>query len=388
MSYSLNFYLKSLKIMNKSLISIWGICSFVLLFSSCDKSKENNDPCQSDFDQNAMFTNIADNIIIPDYKTLSTSLDEMTNKIQLLIEAPNESKLLDAQSSFRETYYNWQRVALYSFGPAESEMLRENFNYFPANTSQIDQRILDNDFEFNQIESYDKGLPAVDYLLYGIGGESNSQQLDFINQNQSSLELYFNEISFMMNESIQKVIQDWEVFYRDQFIENIGTAEGTSMSLLINNFNKQYELIKRDKIGIPAGIFTLNIPNPTKVEAYYSQISSHLALGALQACWDFYLGKDLQGNNGLGLDDFLKEINVLKNGHSLDDLIQSQFSESFASMSDHPIPLSSNIGEGQTNAQIESVYEELSNLVVLIKTDLPTALCISITYVDNPSDSD
>ena len=37
---------------------------------------------------------------------------------------------------------------------------------------------------------------------------------------------------------------------------------------------------------------------------------------------------------------------------------------------------------------VETAYNELSKQVVNIKTDMPSVMCISITYVDNPSDSD
>ena len=39
-------------------------------------------------------------------------------------------------------------------------------------------------------------------------------------------------------------------------------------------------------------------------------------------------------------------------------------------------------------AAVSELYQSMSSYVVLAKTDMPTALCISITYVDNPSDSD
>ena len=50
----------------------------------------------------------------------------------------------------------------------------------------------------------------------------------------------------------------------------------------------------------------------------------------------------------------------------------------------------SNLADAIINDEqkITGLYQVFSGFVVLAKTDMPTLMCISITYVDNPSDSD
>ncbi|MCB0614576.1 MAG: peptidase M75, partial [Phaeodactylibacter sp.] len=49
-------------------------------------------------------------------------------------------------------------------------------------------------------------------------------------------------------------------------------------------------------------------------------------------------------------------------------------------------PLSGAI-EGN-NERVVNAYNEITRQLVNIKTDMPSVLCVSITYVDNASDSD
>ena len=159
-----------------------------------------------------------------------------------------------------------------------------------------------------------------------------------------------------------------------------------NLSQIINSWNQNYELVKRNKIGVPSGVLDLNFPLPDKVEAFYSGISSSLAIDALNASLNLYLGVGNTGINGVGLDDFINEVNAEKNGKTLDEVIQEQFAKALNAVSALPDPLSESI----ENDELPTVlaYNEITRQVVNIKTDLPSVLCISITYVDNPSDSD
>jgi uncharacterized protein len=178
----------------------------------------------------------------------------------------------------------------------------------------------------------------------------------------------------------------WNSGYRETFVGNTGTAAGTSLSLIINNFNQNFELIKREKLGVPSGVLTLGFANPDKVEAYYSGQSLPLAIRGLEACENFYLGRAANGSNGTGLDDYLVAANALKGGVPLDQVIREQFSKAITTLKAVPAPLSSAV---QNNQQaVINAYNEVTKQVVNIKTDLPSVLCVSITYIDNPSDSD
>ena len=367
------------------------ITLLVVFFIGIIACKDNNEDtgCNTDFDQTLLFANVADNIIIPNYESLQNGLEELEAKVEVFLANPSSGSLLEAQGAFKSAYLKWQKVAQYEFGPAESNFLRNSFNNFPVNVGQLETSISTGNHHFDVYDTYDKGFPAFDYLLFGLGDD-----LEIIASAFNDVEDNENRRAYLllliedMQTRLTQTLADWKGNYKYDFVENTGTADGSSLSLLVNGFNQNYELIKRDRIGIPSGVYTLNIPNPERVEAFYSQISLDLARESIKAAQQFYIGMTGDGFDGTGLDDYLKEINAQKNDQSLDEIIKTQFELIVQELDLLETPLSKAVGTDDTTTELQEVYNELSKQVVNIKTDLPANLCVSITYVDNPSDSD
>lgn len=370
-----------------NLVFIFLVLGSVLFFS-CKDNEAADDPCSNNFDQAAMFRNVADNLILPSYQELKTKVDALTAQTQLFLTSTDESELEKLRTAFQEAYLVWQMAAQYEFGPAEEVFLRNSLNNFPANVSQIEFNIENETNNFDQPDTYDQGFPALDYLLYGLSGNDNLVEIVTIysvNANKDKYRTYLSNIVSNIQEKVNATLEKWENGYRDTFVENTGTAAGTSLSMIINGWNQNYEFTKRDKIGTPSGVLDLNFPLPDKVEAYYSGISVQLAIASLEASRDLFLGFG-DGTNGEGLDDFLDEIKAEKEGQLLSTVIENQFNEMLNQVRALPDPLSEAIEMDETPTV--NAYIELAKQVINIKTDLPSVLCVSITYIDNPSDSD
>jgi len=360
----------------------------VFLFTSC-KDDDQQDPCSSTFDQIALFTNVADNIILPNYENLKSELDELSIITQVFVTNPDENGLSGLRVAFKEAYSSWQSAAQFEFGPAEDVFLRNSLNTFTVNTNRVEFNIENEINNFDQPDTYDQGFPALDFLLFGISGSDSvleTVKLYRENADKEKYKKYLTDLVVNMQTKVTNTYETWKNSYRDSFVTRTGTAAGNSLSQIINSWNQNYELVKRNKIGVPSGVLDLNFPLPDKVEAFYSGISSSLAIDALNASLNLYLGVGNTGINGVGLDDFINEVNAEKNGKTLDEVIQEQFAKALNAVSALPDPLSESI----ENDELPTVlaYNEITRQVVNIKTDLPSVLCISITYVDNPSDSD
>ena len=356
-----------------------------LLFSACDENKGGN-PCESDFDQRSLFINVADNIVIPAYTELADELATLGLAAEAFTQNPGISQLESLRTAFENAYIRWQQAAQFEFGPAEQQMLRSRFNNFPVDVQELDAKVQSGDFSLDNPDSYSQGFPALDYILYGIA-ETDAMVLDLLSS-QEGYRNYVLAITGDMEQRAQAVLKSWkEEGYREAFVENTGTAAGTALSLLINNLNEHYEFIKRDKLGIPSGVTTLGITFPEKVEAYYSGISLNLAEEALNAAEGLFLGRNVQtGADGPGLDDYLQAVNATKEGQNLSTLIEGQFDKAKEALGQIAGPLSSAIETD--NPGVVNAYNEVTKQLVNIKTDMPSVLCVAITYVDNASDSD
>jgi uncharacterized protein len=335
--------------------------------------------CQSDFDQQELFVNVADNLIVPGYESMQSKLNQLLNATNAFVGTPDQTTLDNIRSIYSDAYLHFQKIAPYEFGPAETVFLRSSLNNFPTNTTEIEGHITNNTADFDQPEKFDKGFPAMDYLLYGIG--ENDEAILALFANGDGYKNYLLALVNDMKERLDQTLSTWNNGYRETFVNNTGTAAGTSLSLLVNCFNENFELIKRQKLGIPSGVLTLGFINPTEVEAFYSGQSVALALSALEATVDLY-----KGQQGSGLDDYLQKVNALKGNEPLDAVIQNQFNRMIEKTAVLTDPLSQQIEEDAT--PVVEAYNEVTKQLVNIKTDLPSVLCVAITYIDNPSDSD
>ncbi len=362
-----------------------GFTFVILVAGACNDT--NQSPCVSEQDQSAVFQNIADNLIIPGYEDLNTRLAALQSATQAFTEDPATAQLEALRNAWKAAYLSWQRVAQYEFGPAEDRQLRAFLNAFPLEMAAVEARLNSGNFVFDNAETFDKGFPALDYLLYGAG----ATEADILAQYSTdpladNYKGYLTAVTSQMQQFVSETLQAWTGGFRQTFIANTGTAAGASLSLLINALNEHYELIKRDKLGIPVGAVTLGFPNPDKAEAFYAGISAELALEALRAAESLYLGRAINGANGEGLDDYLLQVAAKQQGQDLHQLIVDQFEAAIGALAAVPDPLSETIATDK--ALVELAYVEVSEQVRLLKTNLPSQTCIAITYIDNPSDSD
>ncbi|MFT5832655.1 MAG: putative lipoprotein [Cognaticolwellia sp.] len=363
-------------------LKIFALFTFVLFITACSDDPQITG-CDTDFDQEGMFTNLADNLIIPAYTDLKVKVDVLEAKVSDFQSNTNQSTLDNLRTAWFDAYLAWQVASPYEFGPGAVEFLHNSLNNFPLDTAIVNEKIQNSDYDFTSPDAYDKGFPAMDYLLYGIA----ANDAEIINKytTASTPTLYSFYLDGVINDiksRVDNTFNAWtEGTYKTEFVTNTGTAAGSSLSLIVNGFNQNYEYIKRDKLGIPSGVLTLGFINPTKVEAYFSGRSLELAVKGLESSRDFYLGK-----TGLSLDDYLEAIGTMKGDKTLNAAIQEQFTTAINSVSNLQNQLSDIV---ENDAQsVVNVYNEVTKQLINIKTDMPSVLCVSITYIDNPSDSD
>jgi predicted lipoprotein len=355
----------------------------LLLVASCGEEQGGvGDPCSNDYDQSVLFANLADNLILPAYRAFEMDMDALASAINAFDQSPSVAGLEDARTSFREAYQQWQRIAPFDFGPAEMVFLANSLNNFPLNVEALEANVTSGNYSLDNPDAFDKGFPALDYLLFGLGASSEEIVEAYTTGDRAAeYRSYLTQVTQDMQGRFQQVLSEWENGYRSSFVMNTGTAAGTSLSLIVNSLNEHYENLRRDKLGIPAGVLTLGFTNPEKVEAPYSGLSLNLLKTSLQTSRDYF-----SGTTGEGIDDLLEYVDAEKNNESLANQIRDQYQLALEKLEAIEGTLQQAVEDDANDVQ--DAYTELQRQVVLLKTDLPAALCIAITYVDNPSDSD
>jgi uncharacterized protein len=360
------------------------------LLTECKKQPPKEDPKGDDpFDRVAMLSNLGENIIVPAYDRLDKAMDSLQSTVDAFIVNPSDVSLLTTQHYFYTAYFAYQRVSTFEFGPADTELLRANANTFPCDTTQVKSKIAAGDFNLSTVADIDaKGFPAIDFLLYG-SKQNNQAVLAFFtsSSNAANAKSYLAALVQDLKERTDRILSGWKTSgsnYLSVFKNNSGTSVGSSLGLLVNQLNFDLEILKNAKTGIPLGKKSLGTPYPDKVEAYYSGKSLALAIEHLKSLEDIYLGRDIKGKDGIGLDDYIVSTKATHPNGALNDVIKNKFISAKTKLAAVPETLSQSI---LTNtALVDEAYVELQQLVVLLKVDMPSALGVMITYEDNDGD--
>ncbi len=361
----------------------------VFAISSCKKDKDEEVLPEDSFDKSEMLANIGDNLILPAYAKLKLSMDSLQLSNNLFTANPTLLTLTELQAKFTQAYINYQWCSTYEFGPAESEVVRANFNTFPCDTIQINSNISSGIYDLASAANIDaKGLPAIDFLLYR-SNQDNNYILSLFTTSISASNAK-NYLTALVNElkiKTDAVNTAWSSTggnYINTFKSSTGSDVGGSIGMLVNQLNYDFELLKNAKIGIPLGKKTLGVALPEKVEAYYSTQSIALVLEHIKSIENIYLGRDIQNSDGLGLDDYLDHVGAQYGSGSLNNAIKNKLTTAKTKLIAIPGTLSQAVIANTTI--VDNAYAELQQLVILLKVDMPSSLGVLITYVDSDGD--
>ena len=121
------------------------------------------------------------------------------------------------------------------------------------------------------------------------------------------------------------------------------------------------------------------------MESPHAEFSKELLLGNLDCTKRFFQGIWNKGD-GEGLDEVLDYIKASKNDIGLSIGILNNYDAMIAKLQSYSGTLKNQVVNG--NSEVIALYSLMSKQLVYLKSDMPSVLCIAITYLDNPSDSD
>ena len=365
--------------------SFWLGLLFIAALTAFSCKDKDPEP-EPDYDRAVMLQNLSSVVILPAYNNLKLVAEGYAGLYDAFVANPDPSTLMDMRNGLKNLWLAWVSASSFEFGPAQNVVLRSAVNTFPADETQIESNITAMSWDLQQAVNIDaRGLPALDYLL-NKDDESTTLTAFTTAPDASSRMAYLAALVTDVTGLMAQMHEDWtsgDTPYRNTFSENQGTDVGSSTGMLINQLNFDLEITKNARLGIPLGKKTLGQILPGHVEAFYGEFSSDLVLAHLQGLRAIYTC-ELYGADGYGLDDALDALEATYNGGPLSDAIDTQFDAALAAAANLTNPLSTQIQNDP--ATVDAAYAEIQKLVVLLKTDLASAMGIAITYQDNDGD--
>ncbi|MBU2020062.1 MAG: imelysin family protein [Bacteroidetes bacterium] len=347
----------------KKVILVFG-CISILSFSC---KKENPTDPSVTFDKQALLTNVADQIILPNIQSFAVKTNQLFDAFSTFELSLSNADFEILQAAHSEAYLAWQKLNPFDFGPIRDNGLKAAMNTYPTDTAKILSNVQAGNANLGSAANLSAiGFPALDFIFFRKNSRTFFSQADFRDYARNLISKIKNDAATISN--------GWNS-YRSTFISKDGTESTSSFSLLVNEFNRDFELTKNAKVGIPMGKQSLGFALPDYFESRYKEFSKELFVVNMRTLRELFEGK-----NGIGFDNYL---NHLEKGE-LTEKILSKFDAilNTANSINSSFPAATN-DEPQ---KMEDLYLLLSQQVVNIKTDMTSSFGVLITYQDNDGD--
>ncbi|GAB4419997.1 MAG: hypothetical protein OHK0039_33050 [Bacteroidia bacterium] len=340
-------------------------------------------PDLPDFDRQAMLANYADNLIQPAYAALQGEVADLATAYAAFDQTLDTARLAALRTAWLEAALAWQAADVFNFGPAgEAGLLKslaQEIGTFPVNRAQVETFIAAGDLTLNNFNRDTRGLPAIEYLLFGerqpVAGVTAALQ-------DSVRRAYLGALIGHLQQRVDAVVQGWQG-YRADFVANDGTDIGSATSQLYNAFVQRYEAIKNFKVGLPAGLRAGQTqPEPHLVESPFAGQSRALAEAHLAAVWRVYAGQGSSGD-GSGLRDYLLAVT---GGSDLVAATDVQWAAVQAALAQ--VPADQDLADlaAAEDPRLIALHTELQKHTRFFKSDMSSLLGIAITFSSGDGD--
>lgn len=389
------------------------VISFLILSIACSKSDDDNSPTSgitnnqsqtedinqedssqgteddqsgndNSFDRVKMMTFITEEIILPSYDNLNSSLTELKESYELFKINITEHNLEELRNKWLNSYKLWQHVEMYNIGKSMEDYLIFRSNIYPVDTVRVNQNIDNGEYDLENPNNYAaQGFPTMDYLLYGIDNDP-VKVIDHYKENNKVMN-YLGALIEDLAANVKTVNDDWNQV-KNEFVNSVDNTASSNLNMMVNDFIYYYEKgFRANKFGIPAGVFSGGAL-PDRVEGFYSKnFSKVFALEAMTSIKKFFNGESYKDDDleGLGLKSYLDFVEKGKE-EFLSDKINAQLIDAEKSINE----LDNNLS-GQIESDLIKVlktYDEIQTAVVLLKVDMLQALNIAVDYADADGD--
>jgi len=336
------------------------------------------------FSREEMLRFIVNQIIIPAYDNLDTSLGELKTSFNLFNTDVTKENLTDLRNKWLNSYKSWQHVEMYNIGKAMETYFWHKSNIYPVDTERVNTNIENGSYDLENPNNFSaQGFPTIEYLLFG-QGDDTSKNLNKLSDNVKKRD-YLGTIIDALIDNTKIVLSDWNSV-KDEFITSTENSASSNLNMMVNDFIYYYEKnFRSNKFGIPGGVFSSK-ELPDRVEGYFSEsFSKELALEGMTSIKNFFNGVSYQDNELKGhcLKSYLDYIESASN-KLLSDEINAKLDIAENSINELENNFASQINSDLT--AILRTYDDIQATVVHLKVDMLQVLNINVDYVDADGD--
>ena len=250
---------------------------------------------------------ISAEIVLSHYGDFASQSEQLTQAVTTLCDELTEEKFERAQEAWWETRARWKRVEVVTFGPAFAypDRLGPRIDDWPVNRDAVEELLEDEpviNFDMlSQLGSAVRGLPVIEYLLWGGGGERGP--LDRIAAESRRCDMLIAASRDVHANALQLESEwrsGWLIIVDESSADAPFKDEQEAIVNWVNRLWFTVENVRVEKFEKPLGDFSPEGFQPDLIESHPSGRSIEDARDALRGVKDIWRGSGEEGaRNGL-----------------------------------------------------------------------------------------
>lgn len=352
----------------------------VLLSTGCKE-----DPEDPSYDPIAALEPVAKDIVLPLHERFLQATEDLWASARAFELQGDSLSLIALQERFMEAHEAWKGCEAFDFGEVRDLYLHNRIGKWPMNEVLIEQAISGSD---NLTEAFvegkgstAKGLSAIEYMLFD--RRDSVYHAFTVGTNAGRRLQYTLALCENLRNKARELNDFWATAggsYASRWANSTATGIEHPIGLLLNRLIVLQEQVCKDKLGKPMGKFDGNVLQPGSLEAGRSGNSLALLRENVQTMYLIFKGPQGKG----GLDGALDELGALYNGLPLSDRVAAAFSRVLDEIDAIKPPLSQALNT--QFAELDLLYADCKELLILMKSDMASALSVTLTISDNDGD--
>lgn len=338
-----------------------------------------------DYDKAAILEDVAHGQILPHLGYCLSATDSLASAIGHFCQKLDTASLTVARQQWVQAALRWKASEAFDFGLARDRYVHSRIGKWPTDVGIITSKIgsgavMDSTF-FEGLGATSRGLYALEYLLFSHDA-STTLNLFTTDSLAGPRGLYLQGLAGNLVEKTRELHSLWSASgdnYAHEFGHSTASGLQDPMGLLVNAMISMLEEVTKTKIGKPFGKFDLGILQPDAVESTRANVSLELVRANVAALEAVYVG-----GSTTGLDRALDDLHARYGEAALSTTIAQQFATVRHALDAITVPLQDALIS--QHDQVEAAYQALKALIVLFKSDMCSAMSITVTVSDTDGD--
>lgn len=330
---------------------------------------------------------VARELAEPTFVALADAAGAASARAADLCAAPSAGALAAARAAWSDARAAWAATLPFTFGPVAEQMQKGPLDFWPARPDTIEAALAAapagaQDAHVDAQGTSAKGLPALEYLLFG---EDPAAVLPALSDPTAGPTrcAYALALARDIDERSAALASAWSPEFADALAEAGETSlvyptVQLGLDEVTNNLIEALSLTVKTKLDGPLGNLTGAAVDPDLLESRFSGRSQADLERGLAAAWAVYHGAAPDAP-AAGLS-----LLVAARDAALDVRVRDQHARALAALAAIPAPLAAALVDARGAVQL--ARDEIDALRRLIKLDVASLLGVTLSLTDNDGD--